>query len=329
MRIAHVVCAVLLSLVSHGVAAGQAPLALVQRITLSGVNGRIDHLAVDRDQQRLYVAALGNDTVEVIDLRAGQRIDSLHGVHEPQGLAAAPDLRRLIVANGAGGEVQIRDTSDARFGVKQTVPLSDDADNVRYDATAKHAYVGYGSGALAAIDPADGRKLGEIRLAGHPESFQLETAGPRVFVNVPTANHIAVLDRQAMKVLATWPVTDARANFPMALDEDGHRLFIGCRRPAKILIYDTGTGKMTGSMEIVGDTDDLFYDTPRKRLYVSGGEGFLDVFQEHAAGQFTRVAHLPTAAGARTSLFVPALNRLYLAVPHRGGQAAEIRVYEP
>jgi DNA-binding beta-propeller fold protein YncE len=264
----------------------------------------------------------------VIDLRAGRRSQSVSGVHEPQGLAFVPELKRLVVANGEGGEVQIRDAADAALPGKHSVPLSDDADNVRYDAKAKRAYVGYGGGAIAAVDPADGRKLGETRLAGHPESFQLETAGPRIYVNVPTANHVAVLDRDTMKVVTTWPVTDARSNFPMALDEEGHRLFIGCRRPAKVLIYDTTSGKVTGSMDIVGDTDDLFYDAVRKRLIISGGEGFLDVFQQQDASHFTRIAHESTAAGARTGLFVSAWNRFYLAVPHRGSQQAEIRVYE-
>ncbi len=328
MSFARAVAISLVSLAASGTVVGQSPLVLVQHIPLSNVNGRIDHMAVDRDQQRLYVAALGNNTVEVIDLHTGQRSTSLSGVHEPQGIAVAPELKRVVIANGAGGEVQIRETTDQQFAVKQRVPLSDDADNVRYDAKAKRMYVGYGGGALAAIDPTDGRKLGEIRLAGHPESFQLEKAGTRVFVNVPTANQVAVLDRVAMKVLATWPVTDAHANFPMALDEDGHRLFIGCRHPAKLLIYDTAAGKPIGSMDIVGDTDDLFYDPARKRLLVSGGEGFLDVSQQQDASHFTRIAHEATASGARTSVFVPELKRLYLAVPHRGSQQAEIRVYE-
>jgi DNA-binding beta-propeller fold protein YncE len=319
---------------SDGRVGGQERLALVQRIAMPNVEGRIDHLAVDRDRQRLYVAALGNNTVEVIDLHAGTRVYSIPRLHEPQGIAVAPELTRVIIANGQGGEVQIRDAADPQVALKSAVPTSDDADNVRYDAKTTHAYVGYGNGALMAIDVASAKSAGEIKLAGHPESFQLERLGPRIFVNVPTAKHIAVLDRQAMKVVTTWPVTDAQSNYPMALDEPGHRLFIGCRRPAKVLIYDTVSGKVTGSMDIVGDTDDLFYDATRKRLYVSGGEGFLDVFQQeqqpqqqHAA-KFTRVAHLPTAAGARTCLFVPELNRLYLAVPHRGNQQAEIRVFD-
>ena len=170
--------------------------------------------------------------------------------------------------------------------------------------------------------------LGEAKLSGHPESFQLERSGSRAFVNVPTGEQIAVVDRTAMKVIATWPVVAAKANFPMALDEANHRVFVGCRRPAKVLVYDTATGKESSSFDIVGDTDDLFYDAVRKRLYVSGGEGYVDVFQEQDAGRFARVAHTATAPGARTSLFVPELSRLYLAVPHRGNQKAEVRIYE-
>lgn len=332
MQVRHAVLLLLLQLLSIASSTdtfGQQPppLVLVQHIPLPAVQGRIDHLSVDLNQQRLYVAALGNNTVEVIDLRAGKQVESVKGVREPQGVRVIPTLKRLVVANGEGGEVQLRDAANLQTSVA-SVPLSDDADNVRYDAKANRVYVGYGNGALAAIDPANGHRLGEVRLAGHPESFQLETAGPRIFVNVPAAQQIAVIDRDVMKVATTWMVTAASSNFPMALDEEGHRLFVGCRRPAKVLIYDTTSGKMTGFLDIVGDTDDLFYDSARKRLYVSGGAGFVDVFQQQDTSTFNRIAHLPTAAGARTSLFVPELSRLYLAVPHRGAQQAEIEVYE-
>jgi hypothetical protein len=230
------------------------------------------------------------------------------------------------VANGRGEGLQFIATSDHRPGA--AVMLGDDADNVRYDRDARTLYVGYGSGAIAAVAPSDGRVLGRVAVAGHPESFQLESSGPRLFVNVPTARQITVIDRKAMNVTATWPVTAAGANYPMALDESGHRLFIGCRRPAKALIYDTQTGKQIGAADIAGDTDDLFYDAAVKRLYVIGGEGFIDVLDAQASSSPTRVAHVSTAAGARTGLFVAALRRLFLAVPHRGTQAAEIRVYE-
>jgi DNA-binding beta-propeller fold protein YncE len=301
------------------------PLVLAQTIDLPRVEGRIDHLAVDRDTPQLFVAALENNTVEVIDLKSGRHVKSLPGFHEPQGIAAVPAAKLIAIANGQGEGVQFIDGSD--FHTTMAVRLGEDSDNVRYDSAARRLFVGFGGGALAAIDPVNGKVLGEAKLSGHPESFQLERSGVRVFVNVPTADHVAVIDRGAMKVVATWPVTTAKSNFPMALDEAGHRLFIGCRRPAKMLVYDTSTGRVVGSMDVVGDTDDLFYDAARKRVYVSGGEGFIDVLQDQG-GQFRRVMHLPTAAGARTSLFVPEMNRLYLAVPHRRSQKAEIRVYQ-
>src|SRR5581483_4350754 len=303
-----------------------APLTFVSAIELPRVEGRIDHLAFDARADRVYVAALGNNTVEVLDAKARTHLKSLPGFHEPQGIAVAVDAGLVGVANGEGEGLQLLGVED--FHPTAMAKLGDDSDNVRYDAATKRLYVGYGGGALAAVNPADGRVLAEVKLAGHPESFQLERSGTRAFVNVPTADHIAVVDRSAMKVVATWRVTTARSNFPMALDEANHRLFVGCRRPARALVFDTNSGKEIASFEIVGDTDDLFYDGTRKRLYVSGGEGFLDVVQDQGRNQFSRVAHMPTAAGARTSLFVRDRSRLYLAVPHRGTQTAEIRVFE-
>jgi DNA-binding beta-propeller fold protein YncE len=324
MRIA--INVVLVGLVTFQPAAADDALALVRTIDLPRVEGRIDHLAFDAAGQRLYVAALGNNTVEVLDVKAGAHVKSLPGFREPQGIAVALETKTVAIANGQGEGLQLVSADDYRAGTM--VRLGDDSDNVRYDAAAKRLYVGFGSGALAAIDPANAKVLGEAKLAGHPESFQLERSGSRVFVNVPTANQIAVVDRNGMKVVAAWPVTTAKSNFPMALDEADHRLFIGCRRPARGLVYDTTNGKEIASFDIVGDTDDLFYDSTRKRVYVTGGEGFLDVVQDQGGNRFSRVAHMPTAAGARTSLFVPDQNRLYLAVPHRGSQKAEIRVFE-
>jgi len=299
-------------------ASGQVPLTFVGTIGLPNVEGRIDHLAVDEEAQRLYVAALGNNTVEVLDLKGNRHLKSVPGFREPQGIAVASGEKVVAVANGQGDGVQFMDSGD--YHPIKSVRLGDDSDNVRYDLAAKRLFVGFGAGAVAAISPIDGKVLGEAKLSGHPESFQLERSGPRVFVNVPDADQVAIVDRVAMTVLATWPVVGAKANFPMALDEANQRLFIGCRRPAKVLVYDTNTGRSVGSFDIVGDTDDLFYDAARQRLYVSGGEGFLDVFQGQDANHFVRLAHIETAAGARTSLFVPDLARLYLAVPHRGGR---------
>jgi DNA-binding beta-propeller fold protein YncE len=303
------------------------PLVQTGAIDLPDVRGRIDHLAVDTGSQRAFVAALGNNTVEVLDLRAGAHVRSLTGFKEPQGIAVAAGTRAVAVANGAGEGLQLLSADDYR--TTRTIFLGNDADNVRYDSGAGRVYVGYGDGALAAIDLSNGNVVAQARLGGHPESFQLEQGGPRIFVNVPSAGHIAVVDRTAMKITTTWPVTTARANYPMALDGRGHRLFVGCRRPAQVLVYDSASGKELGGFDIVGDTDDLFFDAERQRLYVSGGEGFIDVFDTRPDRHFARIARVPTAAGARTSLFVPELNRLLLAVPHRDGRTAQVRIYEP
>jgi DNA-binding beta-propeller fold protein YncE len=315
----------LLLLLLVATAPAQSPLAPVRTIGMPDVSGRIDHLAVDLSTGRLFVAALGNDSVEVIDTRSGAWLRRLTGFHEPQGIAFAAEPGVVAVASGGSGELTLLDGSDLH--VIRKVPLGRDADNVRYDTATKRFFVGYGSGAIAAIE-IDGRRAGEVKLDGHPESFQLERNGSRIFVNVPDAHHVAVLDRASMTRLATWPVTEAAANYPMALDEATHRLFIGCRKPAEVLLYDTTSGKHVGSAPIVGDTDDLFFDTARKRLYVTGGEGYIDVFQQNDADHLTRIAHQESAPGARTSLFVPDQGRLYLAVPQRGRQQSEIRVYD-
>jgi len=314
------------ALAACGTMAQQPPLSLVQAIPMPGVEGRIDHLAIDIPRQRLFVAALGNNTVEVVDLKAQVRLKSLQLFQEPQGIALVPDANIVAVANGQGEGLRFISAEALERG--RALALGDDADNVRYDSSARRLYVGFGDGVLAAVDPATSSVLGEVKLAGHPESFQLERSGPRIFVNVPAARHIAVVDRNSMRVTATWPVVSARSNFPMALDETHHRMFIGCRSPAKVLVFDTAIGKEISSFTIVGDTDDLFYDGARKRLYVTGGDGYADVLQDQGGDRFVLVSHVATAGGARTSLFVPEQDRLYLAFPHRGRQAAEIRVYE-
>ena len=301
------------------------PVTRVQVVPLPGVEGRIDHMAADIAHKHLYLAALGNNTLEVIDLTAGKRVHTISGLHEPQGIGYAPASRQLFVANGQSGSCSVYDATSSQQ--RTSVLLGEDADNVRYDGKANRVYVGYGAGAIGILDAASLKRLGNIPVSGHPESFQIETTGPRIFVNVPGTGHIAVLDRIKRTVLATWPVTEARSNFPMALDERIHRLFIGCRDPAKLLVYDTESGKVVTSFPIVGDTDDVFYDAGHKRLYVTGGEGYLDVFAQESPDRYKRLQHIPTAPGARTSFFVPELSRLYVAVPRRAGQLAALFVF--
>ncbi len=302
-----------------------APLRLAQIIPLPSVEGRIDHLAIDLKNQRLFVVVLGNNSVEVLDLRAGKHIYRIGGLKEPQGVVYISEFNKIFVTNGGDGSCRIFDGTS--FNSVNTLKFSDDADNVRYDPRTKHIYVGYGNGALGIIDAINWKRIGDVRLAGHPESFQLEEVGPRIFVNVPTANHVAVVDRNRLSVIGTWPLIEAQSNFPMALDETNHHLFIGCRQPQKIIVYNKESGKEVVRLDIGGDVDDIFYDAMRKRLYASCGEGFISVFQQNDADHYRALAKIPTASGARTSLFVPEQRHLYLAVPHRGDQQAEIRVY--
>ena len=236
------------------------PLRLIQTIPLRNVEGRIDHMAVDLKGERLFIAALGNNTVEIVDLRAGKHMETITGLHEPQGVGFVPEFNKIFVANAQSGACEVFDGSS--FKRIKSIKLSDDADNIRYDAAAGRVYVGYGSGGLGIIDAATGDQLGEIKLDGHPESFQLEKSGPRIFVNIPTSQKIAVVDREKRAAITAWPIGDATANFPMALDETHHRLFVGFRKPAKLCVFDTESGKV-GSTWTVPGTPTIFFTTVR------------------------------------------------------------------
>jgi hypothetical protein len=304
----------------------QAELTLIKTVPLPGVKGRFDHFAVDAKTHRIFVAGLGNNTLEIIDVAAAKRLHTITGLHKPTGVAYLPEANQIIVANGDDGTVKIFDGTSYKLTKK--IPALDDADNVRVDAKAQVIYAGYGDGALAAVDVQKFEQVGTVTLKGHPESFQLEQNGDRIFVNVPDAKHIAVADRQKRTVIATWPMEKFRANFPMALDEANHRLFVGCRTPARLVIFDTTAGRAVTDLAISGDTDDLFYDAKLKRLYISCGEGFVDVVDQRDADSYRLRERIATRAGARTSFFSADFNEFYLAVPQRGNQEAELRVFQ-
>jgi DNA-binding beta-propeller fold protein YncE len=303
------------------------PLGLKATVPLPGVKGRFDHFAVDTNTHRIFVAALGNNTLEIIDAAAKKRLHSITGLRKPTGVAFLPDRNQIVVANGDDGTVKVFD--GISYKLIKSIPGLDDADNVRLDAKANRIYVGYGDGAIAVIDTKTLEQVDAMKLKAHPESFQLEQNGPRIFVNVPDARQVAVVDRDKRTVAATWPMEKFRANFPMALDASNHRVLIGCRQPARLIVLDAESGTAVANLPISGDTDDLFYDAKRKRLYVSCGEGFLDVIESPGADRYERIGRIPTRSGARTCFFSSALNQLYLAVPQRGGLDAEIRIYEP
>ena len=302
------------------------PLQLEKTIELPDVQGRIDHMSIDVKGERLFVSALGNNTIEVIDLKAGKRANTIHGLQEPQGALFVPGADRLYIANDKDGTVRIFDGTSLK--PLKTLEYGDDADNLRYDSAKQHIYVGFGSGGLGEFDT-DGQKISETKFDAHPESFQLEKNRPRIYVNLPKSFKIAVVDRDKHSVIATWRTGGPQANYPMALDEADHRLFVVTRFPARLLVFNTETGKIIESLPAVGDCDDLFYDAVRKRIYASGGEGAISVFEQQSADQYKELARIPTVKGARTSFFSPELGRLYLAVRRQGPQPASIQIFEP
>jgi YVTN family beta-propeller protein len=302
------------------------PLKLRTTVVLHGVEGRIDHFAFDPAGERLFVCALGNNTVEVIDLRSSQRIHSITGLGSPQGIAYIPESNRLFVANDKGGVCNIYDGKSLQ-PVGQ-FSLKDDADNVRYDVATKQIYVGFGSGGIAIINSAEGKQVGSIKLAAHPEAFELEQHGNHIFANVPNARQVAVIDREKREVITRWNTGLAFGNFPMALDEADHRLFIGCRLPSKLVVLNTDAGDVVAKIDISGDCDDVFYDGKRHRVYAICGAGKIDIIEQADANTYNASAKIDTAKGARTGLFVPERDTLFVAVPHGGSQQAEIRCYQ-
>lgn len=290
---------------------GPPPLVLERTIPLLGVSGRIDHMAVDLRRGCLFVAELGNGSVDAIDLASGKAVHRITGLKEPQGVGYVPGADLLAVASAGDGSVRLFRGED--LSPAGTVALGEDADNVRLDTRTGHLVVGYGSGGLAILDPASASVLRTAKLAAHPEGFQLGPDAGRAFVNVPDARQVAVVDLAAGKQVASWPVPGGlRANFPMALDGTGTVLATVFRSPARLVLLDARTGTMTASLDTCGDPDDVFFDAKRRRLYVSCGDGEVDVVQQDAAGH-RPLARVPTRSGARTSLFVPELDRLFVA----------------
>ncbi len=330
-------CALLLPILAVGQAS--QVLVLKNRISLANVDGRMDHLGVDLQGRRLFVAANENHTVEVIDLQAGRQVHTISDLLNPQGVFYDASTNRLFVTTeGDDGAVRIFDGTT--FQPLQLMKLSSDADNIRYDTRARRMVVGYGGekvlngkvlrgqgdGALAFLD-SSGKKTGEIAIDAHPESFQLEKAGTRAFVNVPDRHEVQVVDLVKKSVLAHWPVKNCTDNFPMTLDEAHHRLFIGCRTPAILQVLSTESGAAVASIESVG-SDDIFYDASKGRVYVLGAKGVLEVLHQKDADHYDKIATYPTGLGAQTGLFVPEWGKLFVSTRRQGGQNAEILVYD-
>lgn len=306
-----------------------APLRLVDTLRLPDVHGRIDHFDSDPARERLFMSALGNNTLEVFDLSSNKLIHTIRGLHEPQGVTWAPKSSRIFIANGDDGTVRIFDGET--FQPLKTVHLASDADDTRLDEGAQQVFVGYGepgNAGIAILDGATGNEVGVIPLPAHPEGFQLEQSGARMYVNIPSANNVvAVVDRLGRKIIAMWKLGKARDNFPMALDQTHHRLFIVCRTPAELLVLNSDSGKILAEIPCVAHADDAWYDALNQRIYVSGGDGFITVVSQQDPDHYRKIADFRTVPGGRTSFLAPQIGRLYLGVWGLHGQPEELRVY--
>ncbi len=303
-----------------------APLLLEAKVPLGDVRGRIDHLAVDVARQRLFVAELGNDTVGVVDLTHQTVLRTLSGLREPQGVGYEPTTDTLYVANAGDGTLQLFQGPD--LSPAGRIDLGEDADNIRIDANSHRVIIGYGKGALAIIDPVSRKTIGAIKLRGHPESFQITADGTEAFVNVPDAHEIAVVNFVQGRQVASWSAGLLLFNFPMTLDDAGGRVHVVFRHPATLAAFDAKSGNKLYSIKACGDSDDVFFDSKRSRVYVSCGEGHIEVIADQGK-QYVKEAKLSTIGGARTSLFVPELNRYFLAVRATATQPAAIWIYRP
>src|SRR5437667_5802616 len=307
-----------------------APLLLVQEIPLPNVGGRIDHFTFDGRRKRVIGAALGNNTVEVVETLAGRDIHMITGAADPQGVAYVGEFNKLFVANGTDGKLRIYDGDS--FKLLDTVDIGEDADNVRYDPAEKKVYVAFGGdegGGIAVLDAASGKRLEDVaKLDAHPESFQIATSKPVIYANIATKAKVVLIDRNTHKV-TDWLLRTGKANYPMALDEADHRIFVVTRRPAQLVVIDSDSGAMVASVACVNDADDLYYDAGRKRIYIPGGEGFLSVIQQTDRDHYQSMAKVPTTIGARTGLWYEKRDRFYLAVPAGSKQGAALWVYAP
>jgi DNA-binding beta-propeller fold protein YncE len=305
-------------------AGAETPFLLERKIPLGEVRGRIDHLAVDLKRNRLFVAELESDAVAVVDLDAYRLLHVISDLRKPQGLGYDGATDALYVANGGDGTVAVFRGND--FSAVARIAVGDDADNVRLDALANRVFVAH-RGGLAVIDPASRGKIADIDLGTHPEGFQLDPSGNRIFLNDPAGQAIIVLDRVAHKELGRWSLGSG-TNFPMALNPKAGHVVVAFRNPARLAAFSKSDGAPVMDVELCGDADDVFVDQKRERVYVSCGEGYLDVFDARQAG-YRRIRHVATAAGARTSLFVPELDLLFVAARATASEPPSLWVFRP
>lgn len=305
------------------------PLQLEEQIPVPGVAGRLDHFSADAKRRRLFVSALGNNTLEVIDVFAGRVIHSIKGLAQPQGPLYVPGVDKLYVANAEDGKVRVYD--GATYMLRKTIDFGKDPDNMRYDEASKTVFVGFGEddGGIAMIDPKTDERTGQVyKTEGHPESFQVEASGGHIFVNVPDAGYVVESIDRKTGAMTKWPLKGLKGNYAMALNEEDHRLFTITRKTPMMVVLNTENGKEVARLRAAGECDDVFFDASRKRIYVIGAEGFISVFQQNDPDHYELVANVPSGIGIRTGFFFARRDRFYVGVPAKGSEPAQVWTYE-
>jgi DNA-binding beta-propeller fold protein YncE len=313
------------------------PLRPVQTISIPNVKGRLDHMDIDVKGKRLFVAGLENGTFEVVDLQAGKWIRSIPGFKKPQGALFVPELNKLFLASGDDGMLRVFLGDTLEF--LDSIHLEPGPNRVVYEPKSKLVYVGYGGkdagkdyGEVGIVDARNDKLVGDIRVVAHPSELLLDKTGTTLFVFISIANQLQVIDTNKRQVLSTWPVISQHPG-DAAFDESTSRLFIGTHTPAEMTVMDSKSGKEVAHLPTAEGMDGVYFDSLRKRVYVSGGRdlpaGFAYVYQQKDADHYETIGKIPTRAGAGISFWCPELNRYYVAAPATDKEDAAILVYVP
>jgi DNA-binding beta-propeller fold protein YncE len=316
----------LLALAQRAPAQQKAPLKLIATTPLPGFSGDFDHFGVDLKGNRLFLAAEDHKTVEVFDLKTGKALHSITGFGQPHAILYLPDSNKLIVTDGDDfGDVALVSGDD--YKILQTIKLPDGVDGAIFNPVNKYYYVESGGKTehqLNIIDTKTFKHVGDITLPGnHSEAMIIDRAGKKMYVNLTATSEVGVVDLTTNKLTTHWPIADAKVQNSMALDEPNHRLFIATRMPPKFLVLNTDNGKIVASLTCAPINDDMWFDVARKRIYVTGSDT-TSVIAQRDADHYETIAEVPTGFRAKTSLFIPSLSRLYVAVSGKGKPDAQL-----
>jgi hypothetical protein len=300
-------------------------LELTKKIPLPQLRGGFNHLAADAKRGRFYVTAPGERKLAVVDLKAGKVLRVLTDV--PASAAKYLADLDVVCLSGGGGVTFLNGESLTSLG---KVELHSSVDELQYDANEHRLYAGVMDAAkpgIAVVDAATRQLIDTINLPAKPQGLVLEDNGPHLYANTPGAQQVTVVDRKKRAIVAQWKLNDAKSNYPIALDETNHRLFVGCRRPPYLLVLDTASGKRVAQVETGGDADDMSFDAIGKRIYLACGDGVISAIIQADADHYRKLPDVSTVEDARNSLFVPELKTFFLAVPPHQGAATELREY--